>query len=247
MAKRGLFIAAGLAAFLGFLVAMVPASQLARRMPAGVVLDGPAGTIWSGRARALVIQGRPLGAFRWSCRPWRLVVLEWSCTIGLQPKGGDAEGDFSGDFGGDVVGRDIHGTVPISVFEGIATPRGWTGNLELALDELRVAKRRPQSAAGTLFMRGLRAPGSGGQQLGDFELVVGEGSVGGAMLNGRLRDLGGPLHVRGAVELFEDGRYLVQGEAAPGPGAGPAIFDTLGFLGPPDRQGRRPFTIEGTL
>ena len=43
------------------------------------------------------------------------------------------------------------------------------------------------------------------------------------------------------------GRYLIQGEAAPGPGAGPAIFDTLGFLGPPDRQGRRPFTIEGTL
>jgi hypothetical protein len=37
------------------------------------------------------------------------------------------------------------------------------------------------------------------------------------------------------------------GDAAPGPGAGPAIFDALGFLGPPDSQGRRPFTIEGTL
>jgi hypothetical protein len=34
---------------------------------------------------------------------------------------------------------------------------------------------------------------------------------------------------------------------APGPGAGPAIFDTLAFLGPPDDLGRRPFTIEGTL
>jgi general secretion pathway protein N len=247
MAKRGLFVAAGLAAFLGFLVAMVPASQLARRLPAGIALDGPSGTLWSGQARSLAVQGRPLGAVRWSCRPWRLVLLEWSCSIGLQPTGGDVAGSFTGDFDGDLVGHEIHGTVPISVFEGIATPRGWTGNLELALDELTVTARRPQSASGTLFLRGLRAPGSGGQQLGDFELVVGEGTVGGALLNGRLRDLGGPLHVRGAVELFEDGRYLVQGEAAPGPGAGPAIFDTLGFLGPPDTQGRRPFTIEGTL
>ena len=247
MSKRVFYLAAGVAAFMVFLVAMVPASQLARRMPAGVVIDGPTGTIWSGRARGLAVQGRPLGALRWSCRPWRLVRLEWSCNVGLQPRGGEVTGDFSGDFGGDVVGRAIRGSVPISIFEGIATPRGWTGDLELELDELAIASRRPQSASGKLFMRALRAPGAGGQQLGDFELVVGEGTVGGATLNGRLRDLGGPLHVRGAVELFEDGRYLLQGEAAPGPGAGPAIFDTLGFLGPPDGQGRRPFTIEGTL
>ena len=44
-----------------------------------------------------------------------------------------------------------------------------------------------------------------------------------------------------------DGSYLLSGEVAPGPGAGPAIFDTLAFLGPPDPLGRRPFTIEGTL
>ena len=247
MAKRGLMVAAGIAAFLGFLVAMVPASQLARRLPANIVLERPSGTIWSGQARSLAFQGRPLGALRWSCRPWRLVFLEWSCTVRLQPPGGDLSGEFSGGFDGDLGGRNIRGAVPIGVFEGIATPRGWSGQLELDLSELRIVERRPQSASGTLLLRGLRAPGAGGQQLGDFELVVGEGSVGGAMLNGRLRDLGGPLHVRGAVELFEDGRYLIQGEAAPGPGAGPAIFDTLGFLGPPDRQGRRPFTIEGTL
>lgn len=247
MAKRGAYVAAGIAAFFVFLVARVPAGQVARHLPPGVALDGLSGTIWSGRARALAIEGRPLGALHWSCRPWRLVVLEWSCRVGLQPAGGEVAGDFSGDFGGNLVGRGIRGTAPIASFEGIATPRGWSGSLELNLEELHVQSRRPQSASGTLFLRGLRAPGATGQQLGDFELVVGEGSVGGATLNGRLRDLGGPLHVRGAVELFEDGRYLLRGDASPGPGAGPAIFDALGFLGPPDGQGRRPFTIEGTL
>jgi general secretion pathway protein N len=247
MARRGALIAAGIAAFLVFLVAMVPARELARRLPPVVALEGVGGTIWSGHARSLALHGRPLGAAEWSCRPWRLVLLEWSCRLRLAPAGGEVSGDLSGDFGQDIVAREIQGSLPISAFEGLATPRGWSGTLELDLGELRLAGRRPVSATGTLYVRSLRAPGAAGQQLGDFELVVGEGSVGSEALAGRLRDLGGPLHVRGAIELDRTGRYLLRGEAAPGPGAGPAIFDTLGFLGPPDAQGRRPFTIEGTL
>ena len=247
MPRRGAFIAAGLAAFLVFLVAMVPASQLARHLPPGVELAGVGGTIWSGRARMLAVRGRPFGATEWSCSAWRLLLLEWTCRVNLRSPGGDVSGDVSGDFGDEVVARAISGRVPISQFEGLVTPRGWTGVLELDVGEIRIVDRRPSFAAGTLYLRSLRAPGAGGQMLGDFELVVGEGTVGTEALNGRLRDLGGPLHVRGAVELGRDGRYLLRGEAAPGPGAGPAIFDTLGFLGPPDNQGRRPFTIEGSF
>lgn len=245
--KRGLIIAAGVAAFLVFLVALVPAGQLARRLPPGVELTGVGGTIWSGRARALAIEGRPFGAVAWSCSPWRLVTLRWSCGFTLTPLQGSVAGTLAGDFSGALAARDVRGKVPITLFEGMATPKGWTGDLELDVGEVRFAQRRPSAARGTLNLRQLRAPGANGQVLGDFELVVGEGKVGGEALNGRLRDLGGPLHVRGVVELQSDGSYLLSGDAAPGPGAGPAIFDALGFLGPPDSQGRRPFSIEGTL
>ena len=245
--KRGALIAAGIAAFLVFMIAMVPASQLARRMPAGVVMSGASGTIWSGRARALAVNGRPFGGIAWSCSPWRLLVLHWSCHVTLTPAGGDVSGDLSGGFGNEVSGEAIRGRLPIRMFEGLVTPHGWTGDLELDLSEIRIVQQRPAAASGTLYVRNLRAPGANGQALGDFELVVGEGTVGSNALNGRLRDLGGPLHVRGAVELGQDGHYLLSGEAAPGPGASPAIFDTLGFLGSPDSQGRRPFTIEGRL
>jgi len=245
--KRGVLIAAGIAAFLVFMIAMVPASQLARRLPAGVVLAGASGTIWSGRARALSVSERPLGGIAWSCSPWRLLVLHWSCHVTLSPAGGDVSGDLSGGFGNEVTGETIRGRLPINLFEGLVTPRGWTGDLELDLAEFRIVKQRPAAASGTLYVRNLRAPGAHGELLGDFELVVGEGTVGSNALNGRLRDLGGPLHVRGAVELGQDGHYLLSGDAAPGPGASPAIFDTLGFLGSPDSQGRRPFTIEGRL
>lgn len=245
--KRGSYIAAGVAAFFVCLVALVPAQQLARRLPAGVELGGVDGTIWSGTARSLALDGNALGGLQWSCRPWRLLILEWSCAVTLNPQGGEVAGDLSGDFGQEIVGEDIRGRLPISAFEGIATPRGWTGDLELDVTKIRLDGSRPTAASGTLLLRALRPPGAGSQALGDFELVVGEGTVGSESLNGRLRDLGGPLHVRGSIELDPSGRYLLTGDAAPGPGAGPAIFDTLRFLGPPDRQGRRPFTIEGTL
>lgn len=247
MSRRNLFVAAGVVAFLGFVIAMVPASQLTRRLPPGVALGGVGGTIWSGRASSVHVNGKSLGALTWSCGPWRLVLLEWSCHVTLRPAGGALAADLSGDFSGDLAAADVTGQLPIAAFEGIAAPPGWTGLVELAIERIRIVERRPTDAAGQVIVRGLKAPGPGGQLLGDFQLTVGEGAVGTDTLTGRLADLGGPLRVRAALEVRQDGSYLMSGEVAPGPGAGPAIFDTLDFLGPPDELGRRPFTIEGTL
>ncbi|MGH6962213.1 MAG: type II secretion system protein N [Dongiaceae bacterium] len=247
MTRRDILIAAGVAAFFVFLVAMVPARVIAGRLPAGIAISGLGGTLWSGRAAALTVNGKMLGAVAWSCRPWRLVLLEWSCRVTLKPETGTASAELTGSLDGELLARDVRGQLPIRTFEGLASPPGWTGLLELDVERLRILERRPVEAAGRLFVRALKAPGPGGELLGDFELVIGEGAVGTETLSGRLRDLGGPLRVRGAIELKADGSYLMSGETAPGPGAGPAIFDTLAFLGPPDPLGRRPFTIEGTL
>lgn len=248
MAGRGKLIAAGVAAFTVCLVALVPAHQLAKRLPPGFVMTGVGGTIWSGRAATLAVDGAPLGAVRWFCRPWTLFVLRWSCAVTLAPAGGEISGDVGGGFDGrEIEATDIRGQSPIAAFEGFATPRGWTGTLALDIEHIRVVEQRAESAAGKLYVRSLRGPGAGAQMLGDFELTVGEGAVGTDSLTGRLRDLGGPLRVRGAIELKRDSSYFLTGETAPGPGAGPAIFDSLAFLGPPDAAGRRPFTIEGSL
>jgi general secretion pathway protein N len=248
MSRRVSLIAAGTAAFAVFLVAMIPAVQLSKRLPAGYAMTGVNGTIWSGQAAEFRIDGQPVGAFEWFCRPWHLVMLRWSCRATLQPRGGQFTADLSGGFRGDgLEATNIHGQSPIAAFEGIATPSGWTGRLELDIERIRIVDRRAGEATGKMFVRELRAPGAGGAELGDFELVVGEGAVGTDRLTGRLSDLGGPLRVRGAIELMSNGQYFMSGEAAPGPGAGPAIFDTLSFLGPPDASGRRPFSIEGTL
>lgn len=248
MARRGLLVTAGIAAFLVFLVALVPAAVLTRWLPPGVAVTGLDGTIWSGRASSVNLQGRAMGAVSWSCRPWPLLALKWSCRVMLQPSGGQVLASLSGDFdANEIEARDLTGNLPITFFEGIATPKGWTGQLDLDVAKARIAGGLPQEAEGKFIVRGLKAPGPAGALLGDFELTIGEGAVGTGTLTGRLSDLGGPLRVRGTIELKRDRSYFVSGEVAPGPGAGPAIFDTLGFLGPPDNTGRRPFSVEGTL
>ena len=247
MRPTRLLVAAGVAAFLVFLVALMPATLLTRWLPPGVAVTGLDGTIWSGRAVSVSVQGRAIGAMEWSCRPWRLVFLEWTCRILLQPPGGEVSALLLGGFDGDIEARELAGNLPIPLFEGIAAPAGWTGWLELDVDRLQIAAGLPLAATGRLLVHDLKAPGPGGALLGDFELVIGQGAVGTDTLTGRLRDLGGPLRVRGSIELKSDRSYLMSGEVAPGPGAGEAIFDTLAFLGPPDTSGRRPFTVEGTL
>jgi hypothetical protein len=248
MTRRGLLVTAGIAAFAVFLVALVPATVLTRWLPPGVVVAGLDGTIWSGRASSVSLQGRVIGATRWSCRPWPLLMLKWSCRVELQPSEGQISASLSGDFNADEIeARDLTGHLPIALLVGIVTPKGWTGRLDLDVARARLAGGLPQDAEGKLFVRGLKAPGPDGALLGDFELTIGEGAVGTGTLTGRLSDLGGPLRVRGTIELKPDRSYFGSGEVAPGPGAGPEIFDSLAFLGPPDASGRRPFSIEGTL
>ncbi|WP_161966178.1 type II secretion system protein N [Steroidobacter cummioxidans] len=68
------------------------------------------------------------------------------------------------------------------------------------------------------------------------------------VLKGALSDAGdGPLEVTGTIQLKPDGSYLVETLVAARPDAPRDLLQTLEFLGPPDAQGRRPYTTEGTF
>jgi hypothetical protein len=52
--------------------------------------------------------------------------------------------------------------------------------------------------------------------------------------------------VNGTLSLGADRSYVIDGLVAPRPDATPAVTDTLRYLGAPDAQGRRPFSVAGT-
>lgn len=248
MRRPGVLIAAGVAAFIVFLVALLPASVLLRFLPAEVTLAGVEGTVWQGRAASLAVRGRPVGELRWSNRPWRLLLLQLDYAVQYLPAGGRVDLDvrLHGPHRIDIA--NARGNLPIAAVDGLLGPAGWRATAELDVERLVLVRGFPDAAAGALVLRDLTAPGPRGMNLGSFELTLGEGSVGGDSIAGRLRDLdAGPMRVRASLELRPDRSYLLSGEVAAGPEAGEAVQRTLRFLGPADALGRRPFSVEGTL
>jgi general secretion pathway protein N len=248
MRRTSTLIAAGIAAFLAFLVVLLPASLLLRFMPPDVAIHGLTGTVWRGEAAVIAFRGEPLGSLRWSSRPWRLPLLELDYRVELRPPGGELRMNVALERERRVELSEIQGTVPIAAFTGLVGPAGWTGTLEPDIARVVIVSGLVRAASGVIIARNLTAPGVRAMNIGSFELTLGEGAVGGESISGRLRDLGtGPMQVRATIELKPDRSYLVSGEVAAGPDAGNAVLRTLSFLGPPDSQGRRPFAIEGTL
>jgi general secretion pathway protein N len=249
MRRTRLLVAAGVAAFLIFLVAFLPASMLLQYLPPEVTLSGVTGTVWRGGAASISIKGTPLGSLRWSNRPWRLLLLQAQYRVELKPAGGATDMVVTARRNGRLEVSQLTGSFPVETVYGLISPEGWTGTVELDVERVVIVSGFPVSAGGTVQVRDLSY--SGGPRrfnLGSFELMLGEGAVGSDSISGRLRDLDrGPMKVRATIELDRDHRYLISGEVAAGPEAGPAVLRTLSFLGPPDSLGRRPFSIEGTL
>ncbi len=248
MRRPAFLIAAGVAAFLVFLIAFLPASVLLRFLPSEVSLSGLQGTVWRGEAKAVAVRGQPIGALRWSSRPWRLLLLQLDYAVRYLPEGGQVDMDVSLHGARRLEISNARGSLPIMALDGLLGPPGWKAMAELDVSRLVLVDGFPEIAAGSLVLRDLTAPRASGVNIGDFELILGEGSVGSESIAGRLRDLGGgPMQVRATLELKPDRSYLLSGEVAAGPEAGAVVQRTLRFLGPADSLGRRPFTVEGTL
>lgn len=248
MRRAKALLAAGVAAFLLFLVAFLPASLLLRFLPQQVTLDNLQGSVWRGAASGMRVDGRPLGTLRWSSRPWRLAMLELDYGLQWQPVGGEVFLDLRTRGDGRVELRNIGGQLPLATLAGIAAPTGWSGTIELEVASLVLRRGVPDSAAGTVTLRRLTAPGPYGVDIGSFQLILGEGAADVSGIAGRLRDAGdGPMRVRGTLEVRPDRSWLVSGEVTALADAGPAVLETLVFLGPPDALGRRPFAFEGTF
>jgi len=241
-------LAAGVAAFLLFLLAFLPATFALRFAPDALSFEDLQGSVWKGSAAGVRWRGHALGAVSWSNRFWRLSLLELNYAVRLDPPGGGADVDVVLRSGGRLDLLAARGTLPVALFQGFLAPPGWTGEIALDVDRLALRDGRPVAAAGTVLARGLGAAAGPQSRIGDFELILGEGQVGAEGVSGRLRDLdNGPLQVRATITLDASGRYVMSGDVAAGPGSDPGLQRSLAYLGPPDSLGRRSFTIEGTL
>jgi hypothetical protein len=136
--------------------------------------------------------------------------------------------------------------LPIEALPPGIAPRGWAGAIRAELAELALPAGAVPRIAGTVELRDLRAPPPQGAAIGSYRLVFDDASKQEDRLVGRVQDIEGPMQVTGTLTLGADRSYVIDGMVAPREGATQAVTDTLRYLGAPDAQGRRPFSVAGT-
>lgn len=241
-------IALGAVAYILFAIVTFPASVLLERLrDQGVTAAGVEGTAWKGRAQLLKIKNENVGSVEWDLHALALLTLRLSADVKVTRMDGFMQSQI--ELGRESVRfAELTASVPLTALRGIAPP-GWQGTANLKFAELVLENDWPTSANGTVELMNLestrqRSPISGSYKL-TFPAPNAESSEG--TLRGALTDLDGPLKIDGTIELRPNRSYLLSGLVAAKPDAPRNLVNQLQILGPADEQGRRPFSLEGTL
>ncbi|MGB6451405.1 MAG: type II secretion system protein N, partial [Steroidobacteraceae bacterium] len=236
-------IATGVAAFVLVLVVQFPARWAALALPRGVACGQVAGTLWSGTCAGLAAAGMPLGDLGWSLHPLRLLTGRLDLDVALTRGAGAARARVELSPTGAIAARGIHADFPLDHAFIPQLPPSTRGSAAVELSSLDWNGKRITEIHGQIEVQGLTI--GGGELLGSYRLLF-PGSPGSELV-GHLSDLGGPFAVAGTVRLTAEPGYEVDSLIAARPSASPDLLSQLRYLGAPDAQGRRQFSIAGTF
>ncbi len=230
------------------LVARLPARIVSALLPADVACNAPAGTVWTGSCGQLRAGSVTIAGVSWELKPAAVLHLQLAADLASQDPAALGHAQARLAPGGDVQITALAAMLTLPGELG-ALPAGASGNLQLAIDSARIQGGHLVAAQGTITLRQLQIANPAAD-LGSFELQLAAPNPGGAIdgaIVGQLRDLDGPLSVIGVLQLTPAGSYDLEGSVAPKPDSGADLTQVLQMLGPADAQGRRPFSIAGTL
>ena len=246
--RQGVLLAlVGGAVFVAVGVATLPASLLVSRLPPDVALQGVGGSVWNGGATEFRLQGVPLGALAWTVQPAELLRGRIAYRVDLRRADGFVRGVVATGFGGGAItARDVVLQLPLTTLSPQTAATAWRGDLAGTVPSARIEGGWPVAASGTFTMSNLQPPGAA-LRVGSYALEVDPEATTPQQIVGRVRDLHAPLVVRAQLIVRRDRTYQLEGDVTPKPGAPREVADTVAFLGLPDAQGRRQFTITGSF
>ncbi|NJD31930.1 MAG: type II secretion system protein N [Gammaproteobacteria bacterium] len=251
--KHWRLLALGLLALVVFSVATLPASLVDGRMKRyGVTAVSYAGSIWSGTATGLAWQGATLGDLRWSVAPLALLRGRLGAHLQLTRPDGSVRADITAALSGNMDLRGTQVDLPLEALNALplGLPKGWRGRVRAALPDLRIVKGWPTSVQGTIDMDDLVAPPPRNASIGSYHATLPDPQApqgGSPGITARVAAKEGPFAVDARLTLAPDRNFLLEGTLAPRGDTPPALRRSLEILGPADAQGRRPFSVSGTL
>ncbi len=222
----------------------LPARWLAGLLPPPVQCEQPSGTLWNGACGELRAGTYGLRDVSWRVHPAALLRMRLAADLNSQDPAARGHGGVEVARSGEVAIRDLVASLPVQSSPGML-PVLVRGQLELALPAARIVGGRLAALRGRINVQQLQVI-SPPAELGGYELQFAPQPEGAPML-GELRDLNGPLSVNGRLRLTSSGAYELDGTVAARAQASADLIQALQLLGPPDAQGRRQFSLAGTL
>ena len=244
MARR-LLIGLGLLFALTVLVRL-PARWALGLAPAGIQCEQPAGSLWHGGCARLQVAEFALGPVSWSLHPFPLLLAR--LDLELRSTDERANGQARVQFRSRQLVRVLDLQAQVALDAGLVPlfPNDWDGSLLLALDTLDIADGRLARLHGTIEASSL-AQRSPPMPIGSYQLRFDAPPQSDGTISGALSDRGGPLAVSGTLQVRKGGQYELAGNVATRPEATAELSKAVQFLGAADAQGRRSFSLSGTL
>jgi general secretion pathway protein N len=238
----------GALAYFVFALITLPASVVVRQLePYGIKAAGVSGTAWNGSAQVVQIGATSLGSLSWDLHVMPLFTLRGVADVKVQRSDGFAQGTISASRSRTEL-TNLSAAVPLAALPREVAQGGFTGTLNAKLAELTLENGWPVSANGTIEVLDLNGPARKPVNLGSYHVEFPAQASTPDALTGALKDIGGPIQITGTIQLkAADRSYLLEGLVATKPDAPPDFARTLEFLGPPDAQGRRQFSLSGTM
>lgn len=236
--------ALGLAAYVVFLVATVPASYVAGQLHSGlagrVQLSEAQGTVWRGSARMRLVAGNtviPVDRLQWRCRPGRLLRGELAYALRFDSNGVQGEGEVARSFSRwhvrDATAAGDAGS--LAAFVPIAAAWRPSGSFMLAVPSLSFAGGAAEGEVRAGWNDAALAL-SEVRPLGTYQLTwQGEGGAG--RMN--VATLKGPLRVTGQGKTTPPSGLTFSGEARGEGEAAKALEPLLDLIGPRRPDGAR--------
>lgn len=241
----------GVAVYLGFLVALFPASVAVKLapLPSNIAISGVSGTIWSGSADIVTVQKRQLELIQWQLSPWRLFLGKANIdfVIGNRASAVNGKGFVSLSTSG-VNAKELRFDAPSSFLIGntrLPFRAEVEGNFSLIVQQLDQGTPWCEQLNGKLFAQQLQV----NNQFGQYPL--GDVGVGLSCVDGNIKiatdetmnqlGLTGNAFVK-ADKLLQVTAKIKETDAQPND-----LKQALTFLGKKDSQGFYPISYQGRI
>jgi hypothetical protein len=235
--------------YLLFLLVNIPASRVTTRLEQqveGLSLQAVTGTVISGEAARIVIQGQGIGPVSWSLRPLSLFLGRLDYHVASTDAAFRGNGTIGVGLNDVLVVRnmvtDLQPGPLINRFSPV--PVETTGVLKLQIQMLEYEADFPRELSGSLEWNDARILEPVNLTFGQVVALVSHGED---VLVASINSHSGDMAMAGEFTVTPTGRYNLNLLLTPGAGVSPEIVDSLGTFGQPGPGGGYLITDTGQL